>query len=168
MTKAKKADDLSDMREQLQKEHDMATDTLKGDIRDFLLDSIRHVRKPWPAMSEGEQEDAIERATNAAQTFTEKCVAVVAARGTKFMIGKLDSVTAKDGIKAVIKLSSKDEMRHELLDAQGQQVVVIPTDVEFFCGERGPADVDADQPDLIIGKKKSPKPSEFLEEEEEE
>lgn len=144
----KKAKDIEELRTQRNNEYDVATDTLKGDVRDFLLDNLKHIGKPWQQMGELEQEEQIDRATRAAETFVRKCVVTVAAKDQASMIGTLDSVTVKDGFKAVIKLSKTDKSRHELVDAQGQTVLIVVADAEQFSGEREPAKADPDQQDF--------------------
>ena len=41
---------------------EMATETLRGDVRDFLLDRVRNIRKPWNTLSEEDQADQINAA----------------------------------------------------------------------------------------------------------
>lgn len=138
----KKSDETTDVIE-------VAVNTMTGDIRDFLLDRVKNLGKPWPAMTEDEQRDQITAAKDAAERLVREIAKLIAAEGKKAMVGTVDSITVKDGIKAVIKLSKADECRHELMDAQGQTVMLVVADAEPFTGERGPAEPDPDQGNLI-------------------
>lgn len=128
---------------------DLAATTLTGDIRDFLLDRVKGLGKPWAAMSEDEQSDQIHAAKEAAERIVRKACEIIASGGKKAMMGTLESVTVKDGIKAIVKLSKTDEQRHSLLDAQGHAVSMVFADAMPFTGERGPAEPTPTQGSLL-------------------
>lgn len=128
---------------------DLAAQTLTGDIRDFLLDRVKALGKPWVAMTEDEQSDQIHAAKEAAERIVRKACEIIASGGKKAMIGTLESVTVKDGVKAVVKLSKTDEQRHNLIDAQGHAVSVIFADAQPFTGERAPAEPTPSQGSLL-------------------
>lgn len=137
------------MIEMTEDEIELASETLVGDVRDFLLDRVKGIQKPWEKMSEYDQRDQIYAAESAARTLVRKSVKMIAAEGRKVITGNLEQVTVKDGIKAVITLSKADECRHELIDSCGQAVLVVVADTESFSGEREEAIPDPDQPELI-------------------
>lgn len=133
---------------------DLATGTLTGDIRDFLLDRVKTMGKPWAAMTEDEQSDQIHAAKDAAETIVRRACEIIASGGKKAMIGTLESVTVKDGVKAVVKLSKTDEQRHSLIDAQGHAVSVIFADAAPYTGERAPAEPTPTQGTLLDNAEK--------------
>ncbi len=127
----------------------LAIETLTGDVRDFLLDRLRNFKKPWVAMTEDEQYSEINSAKEAADNLVRQTVRIIASEGRRCMTGDLEQITVKDGLKAVIKLSKFDPYRHELVDAQGQAVLIVVADSEPFSGERESALPEPDQSDLI-------------------
>lgn len=133
---------------------DLAADTLTGDIRDAILDWRKAMGKPWAACNEDEQSDEIHRARDLAENLVKKACVIIASQGKKAMQGTLESVTVKDGIKAVIKLSKMDEQRHSLLDAQGHLISMVFADSQPFKGERAPAEPVPDQGTLLDNAEK--------------
>lgn len=128
---------------------DIAAETLSGDVTTFLLDELKHFTKPYVAMDEETQSDAIHRCRDQAEKIVKKAVQIIAAQGRKAMAGKLQQITVKDGIKAVVTLSREDEQRHDLMDAQGQAVMIVIADAEPYTGEREPIVADPTQKDML-------------------
>ena len=129
---------------------DLAKETLTGDIRDFILDRIKHEqdKRPWDQRSEADQQFTVNQVEGACQRLVERAVEIIAAGGRKAIKATLEQVTFKDGIKATISLSKFDEMRHALADSQGSTIVIFVADPEEFSGERAPAKIRPDQPAL--------------------
>lgn len=127
----------------------LANETLVGDIRDFLLDRVKNHKKPWVAMSETEQHGEIHSATEAAKHLVRRAVNIIASEGRKVITGHLEQVTVKKEIKAVVTLPKSDECRHELIDSQGQSVLLVVADTAAFSGEGDAPEPDPDQGDLI-------------------
>lgn len=133
---------------------EFAAATLTGDIRDAILDWRKAMGKPWAACNEDEQSDEIHRARDIAEQMVQKACTIIASQGKKAMQGTLESVSVKDGIKAVIKLSKTDEQRHNLIDSQGHLISMVFADSEPFKGERAPAEPTPDQGSLIDNAQK--------------
>lgn len=134
-------------------EHDqhaeLAAATLTGDVRDAILDQIRNLQSPWQKAPEAVQEAIIESISKTAEHLVRECVKLVASAGRKVITGNLDQIVVKDGIKAVVKLSKSDPYRHELMDSQGQAVLIVVADPEEFTGSKDDAKADLDQPNLL-------------------
>lgn len=128
---------------------DLAAVTLTGDIRDFLLDRVKALGKPWAAMTEDEQSDQIHAAKSAAETLVKRACEIIASGGKKAMIGTLIKVQIKDKIQVQVDFSKQDEQRHDLIDAQGHTVSVVLADAEPYTGERAPAEPTPSQGSLI-------------------
>lgn len=146
MTKEAKKTDVNDI--------DLIAATLTGDIRDFLLDRVKTMGKPFVAMSEDEQREQINTCKNAAENLVSNTVKLIAAEGRKVIVGQFTQLTQKDVIKTVIEFSKSDELRHELFDAQGQAVLLVIAGTEPFTGERAPAEPIPAQSDLIANAEK--------------
>ncbi len=130
----------------------VAAKTLTGDIRDFILDRLRYEqdKRPWNKRSETEQRETIAKVEEAVHASVEKAVQIIAAAGMQTIQATLDSVTVKDGIKAVFTLAKHDPLRHQLVDAQGSVVMIVVANPDEFEGERAPAEVIPDQAPLPI------------------
>lgn len=128
---------------------DIATATVTGDVRDFLLDRVKTMGKPWTAMSEDDQRDQIYACKSAAEHLVRTVVQVIAAAGRKVIVGQLVKVNVKDKIQAQVDFSKLDEQRHELFDSVGTPVLLVVADAEQFTGERAPAEPIPDQQDML-------------------
>lgn len=131
---------------------EVATDTLTGDIRDFMLDRIRYEqdKRPWDERSEFDQRDTIARVEAKVRDVITRAVEMIAANGRRTIKATLAQVTVKDGIKATIEMSRFDEQRHALIDSTGSRILIVVADPEDFTGERAPVEVKPDQSDLVV------------------
>lgn len=131
----------------------LARETMTGDLRDCLLDFLKHEKNPlpWNMRTEDAQREAIEKCSRAAMAAVERAVSIIAADGRPTILATCDQVTVKDGIKAVVSLSKSDALRHELVDSQGKTVLIVVTDADRYEGEREPAVPQPNQPDLSDG-----------------
>lgn len=156
MARAKKvetihAEEINAAKEQVDSQTlvEMAAETLRGDVRDFILDRVRNIRKPWNTLSEDEQSDQIHAADDAAKALVEKVALLVASEGRKVVVANVEQVVFKDSVKAVLTLSKQSEYRHELADAVGCQVLVVCTGIEDLQGEKDAAKAEPDQTSLV-------------------
>lgn len=133
---------------------DLAAETLTGDIRDFLLDRVKTMGKPFVAMTEDEQSDQIHAAKEAAESLVRKAVEIIASGGKKSMIGKLIKISVKDNIQVQINFNKEDEQRHDLIDAAGMSVSVVLADAAPYVGERAPAEPTPQQGSLLDNAEK--------------
>ena len=129
----------------------IAKETLTGDLRDAALDWIRLLKKPWPQLSEDEQRDVIESITKQAIAAATKAVEVIVADGKRVIAAEVDSVTVKDGLKAVVKCLKTEDNLVFLGMAEGARVQIVAADVEPFVGEREPAEAQPDQRGMFDG-----------------
>jgi len=130
----------------------VAQETMVGDLRDVCLQIIRNpslTGKAWKDMSEAQQRDVAQQITDRVSDAVIKSVRIIAANGQRQIIGTLEQVTNKDGMKSVIKTSAHDELRHELNDAVGSCVAIVLTGAEEYIGVGEKVKIDKDQPELI-------------------
>jgi len=152
MTKQTKETTAADTGTQAQTEYvTLAADTMVGDLRDFLLDRLKHDHSPipWNLRGEKEQKETIERATAAVRHWVHKAVGLIASGGQKAARGSMVKFQAKDGIQMQINITASDPLRHALMDHVGNTVLVIIADPEQFSGERSAPKVDPDQGDIL-------------------
>ena len=133
----------------------IALRTLSGDVRDFLLHRLRDAQdqRPWSDRSEADQRATISAATTAAEQLVRQVVALVANHGLPAIGGVLEGVTAKNGLKATISLSGRNEVEvmSMLKAAAGygsKAVTVVLADADSYLEERAPVAINKDQPPL--------------------
>lgn len=125
----------------------LARETMTGDLRDCLLDFLKHDKNPLPWNMQGEekQREIIAKVEQAVGGAVEKSVRIIASDGRPVMVAKLDQVVVKDGIKAVCHMSKLDPQRYQLMDAQGSEVLLVVTGADPYQGERKPVEISPDQ-----------------------
>lgn len=130
---------------------ELASETLTGDLRDFILDRLRHEqsKRPWHERSEADQRDTVHQVESAVRDVVRRAVEIIAAGGLKTIKATIEQVTVKDGIKATLTMSKFDEHRHNLIDATGATVLVVVADPSDFTGEREPVEIKPDQAELV-------------------
>jgi hypothetical protein len=124
---------------------EIARETLTGDLRDAALQWIRTLKKPWPALSEEDQQNVIESVTRGAAFAASRAVGIIAADKPGAVAAELEQFTAKDGLKVVLKCIENEENVVALLRAKGTRVMISSADVSHFVGERAPAMPEPDQ-----------------------
>lgn len=129
----------------------LARETMTGDLRDCLLDFMKHDKEvlPWNMLSEEKQADKIEKVTKAVNLAVEKVVGIIAADGKTTIKATLEKITIKDGIKAELSFSQFDTQRHALIDAQGSAIHLVVADKEAYEGERKAAKPEPNQRKLL-------------------
>ena len=130
---------------------DLAEATLTGDLRDFILDRLKHQQslRPWHERSEGEQRETVHQVEVAVRAAVRSAIEIIAGGDQRSIKATVEQITVKDGIKATLSMSKHDENRFGLIDAQGKTVLIIVADPDDFTGERQPVAISPDQAELI-------------------
>jgi len=76
-------------------------------------------------MAQHKQEDVIWRLRARVESQIQHAVHVIASAERTVVVGTLDQITIKDGVKAVVTIGRGAEALHEFCDAQGKQVLVV-------------------------------------------
>lgn len=111
---------------------ELTRDRLAADLTDALLTEIQQQPRSWPQLGQQAQQDVIDRATARCTHLVTEAVRIIASDGRQTLVADVDSVTAKDGIKVVLKIDGHAEGRHELMDSTGSQVLVILGGSDFI------------------------------------
>jgi hypothetical protein len=129
----------------------LAAETMTGDLRDFLLDRLKHHHNPipWQLQPEREQRETIRQAEVAARAWVDAAATLIAADGAKAARGSLIKLQSKDGLQLQVNIPAASPLRHELMDAVGSTVLVTILDPEKFAGERASVPVTKDQRDIL-------------------
>jgi hypothetical protein len=146
--------DIVDTEEQHAEAVAMAVDTLTGDLRDFVLETLRfeQSKRPWHERSEADQRDTVHRVDARVRLAITQAVDLIAGHGRTAIQAHIEKAKVKDGIKATLTCGRSDKFRHMLLDAVGSRVMIVIADPSEFDGERAPAAITPDQGDLAVGE----------------
>jgi len=126
---------------------DIAASTMLGDLMACLIDELRMLHL-WQSMPEEQQKEAIYRIQERVQANVRVACEVIASDNRPTIVATVESVTVKDGIKAVVTLPKSDAQRHELFDAAGLPVLIIVGGASGYYGGTDQVHPDPDQPAL--------------------
>lgn len=121
---------------------------LHAALRDAVLEEVKAARNVWEKMSEFDQEALIIRVDQRMRWLIEKVVGMLIGHDFPVVKAKLEQLTAKDGLKATVMISSSDKARYDVLDAVGSTIYMVIGDVREFEKERGRFTSQPDQPEL--------------------
>ena len=123
-------------------------DTIAGDIRDWLGDRVREVKKPWTDLHEHEQRRFGADAERIGRDIAKKAVGLVASVGFDSVTVQVGKFTVKEGeIKAEFTCPATHDNLIAIMDA-GRAALVL-ADSERFLGERAAFRVEPDQPEMF-------------------
>lgn len=128
--------------------------TAFGDLRDTVLEIVKHRPKVWSAMDQSEQRDLIRFVEAAAKRILNKVVQVVAEEGAESINATLTPTWAVKGetIEAKVKIDHVDnEILTDLFKLAGHRIVLVSADDARFSGARKPQDGEPDQPEIPFG-----------------
>lgn len=117
--------------------------TMTGDLRDCILDFMKHNKNPlpWNLQVEEEQANTIEKVESAVTYAVERAVQLIAAENRAVIPAKLDKMVIKDGIQATVIMSKMAPERHQLCDCQGANILILMSDAAPFTGEKAAAEI---------------------------
>jgi len=126
-------------------------ETCTGDLRDFLLDRLKHDKNPlpWNMRTELEQREMIEAAERAANLAVERIVRLVAADGKRALSGTLVQFGVKKGVEAKLRFASDDDTLVALNGALNGTVQVVIADASAYTGETNAALPQPDEPEMF-------------------
>ena len=97
----------------------IARESLLGDLMHSMLDEVKAIPDVWQKLPQYKQDQVLARIEGRSRTILGRVV---------------ESVTVKDGIKAVLAVSRSSPQRHDLVDAQGSAVMIVIADAEPYTG----------------------------------
>lgn len=138
----------------LVEEAEFESGTAFGDLRDTVLEIVKHRPKLWSAMDQSEQRDLIRFVEAAAKRILAKVVQVVAEQGVDSIDATLTSQFAVKGetLEAKVKVDHIDnDVLADVFKLAGHRIVIISADDKAFSGARKPQDGEPDQPEIPFG-----------------
>lgn len=114
-------------------------ETLRGDIRDMILDEFKHIDGPWAKANEDEQQRRINRAGDIADNVVRQAIDLIAARGLPSLpieVGKIevDGATCKGRFECFADDENLLRMRH----LQGHRAMFVLASPDRYLGEKEP------------------------------
>lgn len=128
---------------------ELSADTLRGDVRDSILQWFKAQPKAWGFMSETERRELAEAVDRYSYELTKQACRIIATRERPSIVGKLVEYKEKEGIEAKLKFGSTEDVVTSLHESCGQDVLVVTTGFDLHSGEKAPAEVPPDQGTLI-------------------
>lgn len=106
----------------------MTADTIGKDLLQALVQEVRLMPDVWPKLNQHRQNEIIDRLRKRVDTNVRMAVHILASEGRTTVVGELDQVVRKDGIKAVFKINSAAAGRHDLFDSEGKACLIVVAD----------------------------------------
>lgn len=113
---------------------EIARDSLLGDLMHSMLDEVKALPDVWQKLPQYRQDQVLARIEGRSRTILGRVVEIIAADARPSIPANVESVTVKDGIKAVLAVSRSSPQRHDLVDAQGSAVMIVIADAEPYTG----------------------------------
>ncbi len=128
---------------------DIAREYLMGEVMAAALCQLRTLDKPWLRLPEKDQKAVIADVEKSVRTAIKKAVEIIVSNDRTYFRAEVESVTFKEGVKAVLTMPNT-EASHELADTAGGHVIVVIEDPSRFThvGENAPK-AEKDQPELV-------------------
>ena len=113
---------------------DMAAEEMGKKLLESLIGVVQSIKRPWVEMTQYEQDDAIEKMRYAVKVATTQAVRLIGSNGATHVVGTLDQITIKDGVKAVVQIGKNAKNLQELFEAQGSEVVIVCSRQDYLDG----------------------------------
>lgn len=135
---------------------EFAEEELSGKLLQIVVNQLEGNRQPWNSYPKDDQEIKLNSMRLAIEEAVKGAVYVIASGHRSYLKAGVESVTFKDGVKAVLTLL-KTADAHDLADAEGSQVLIVITDAEKFLQGGEKIKAQADQHSLPLATAKEPK-----------
>lgn len=123
---------------------ELTKERMAADLIDALVTEVQQQQRPWPQLSKSGQQDVIDRLSARCRHLIAEAVTIIASDQRQTLVATVDSVTAKSGLKVVLKVGVLVAGRHELMDATGTQVLLVLGGTDFN-GAPPKAQAESDQ-----------------------
>lgn len=128
---------------------DIARELLMGKMIDAATKQLRSLSTPWGALPMHRQEAILEEVKlDVSRAVIETVDLIASDNRARFRAG-VESVTFKDGVKAVLQMKNT-EASHELADSAGGSVLIVIEDpARYTEGQEGMPQSEHDQRPLM-------------------
>lgn len=119
----------------------LASETLRGDVRDEILREFKAMAKPWAQMNEKEQERVIHRSADIADNLVMGALRLTAHKGNPHVVVQVSQFTVKDDVKVTLSVAAILDNIVKLASA-GAHAVLVLADPKQFSGEKKKPETD--------------------------
>lgn len=134
----------------------MTVDTVGKDLLGALVQEMRLLPDLWAKMSEFKQNDVIDRLRKRVEANVQMAVHLISSNGQVVVVGDLEQIVIKDGVKAVLKFSESAPSIDELYRSTGQAVMVVVGSDEQYTEGMDEVKGEADQRAMNLGEEYKP------------
>ena len=113
---------------------DIAAEEMGKKLLESMIGVVQSIKRPWNEMTQSEQDDAIGKMRFAVKVATTLAVRLIGSNGATHVVGTLDQITIKDGVKAVVQIGKNAENLPELFEAQGGEVMIVCSRQDYLDG----------------------------------
>lgn len=113
---------------------EIAAEEMGKKLLESLIGVVQSIKRPWDEMTQSEQDDAIGKMRFAVKVATTQAVRLIGSNGATYVVGTLDQITIKDGVKAVVQIGKNAENLPELFEAQGGEVMIVCSRQDYLDG----------------------------------
>jgi hypothetical protein len=143
-----------------EKTTELATTTLRGDIRDKILSEFKAIPKSWQTSSEDEQARLINRAKDIADTLVRRAIDIIAAKGLPALAITVGKMTIDNSeCKGTFECYADDESLLRIRHLQGSRAMFVLASPDAFNGEQKQAET-TNVGDLAMPKGDEPRADE--------
>lgn len=116
-----------------------------GEVMAAAMKQLRALDKPWLRLPEQQQKAVIDEVRDHVSVAIRKAVEIIATDDRTRFVAAVESVTFKDGVKAVLTMANT-QASHELADTAGGTVYVVIEDPNrYVMGSSAVPKADPDQ-----------------------
>lgn len=123
---------------------ELAREFMLGEVMAAAMKQLRSLDKPWLRLPEQKQKDVIDEVRDQVAHAIRQAVEIIATDDRTRFVAAVESVTFKDGVKAVMTMANT-QASHELADTAGGRVYIVIEDPNRYT--HGGANVPAAEPD---------------------
>jgi hypothetical protein len=106
---------------------DLAREFMLGEVMAAAMKQLRALDKPWLRLPEVQQKAVIDEVRDHVSVAIRQAVEIIATDDRTRFSAAVESVTFKDGVKAVLTMSNS-HASHELADTAGGRVYIVIED----------------------------------------
>lgn len=104
---------------------EMTIDTVGTSLMKLFIQHAQDLKKPWAQMSKHQQDDTLDAIRAGVQEQVKKAVELIAARDRVHVIGTLEQITIKNGVRASVMIGKSCPGLSRLFECQGEAVAVV-------------------------------------------
>lgn len=104
---------------------EMTIDTVGTSLMNLFIQHAQDLKKPWAQMSKTQQDDTLDAIRAGVQEQVKKAVELIAARDRVHVIGTLEQITIKSGVRAGVVIGKNSPGLSRLFECQGEAVAVV-------------------------------------------